>query len=242
VDREPGETLIERGANADALFVLVEGSIQLIRPQDEDVVVLAEGDVVGVSCLLNRVSYEGDATARTAVRALRISKRLLDSLVAQCPALGDVLLEVLGRRLVATLVRTSSMFASFDNGTRSEIAAMFDVRRADMGTTVLVAGKRPDGLYIPMVGRLTALQADGTEIGALKLGRALGQHSILTHSPSPVTARADSDVLLLRLSARRFNELVARHPEIVAKLEELARSASSPTFSVIPAPRRKSSA
>ena len=118
IDLEPGENLIERGTTADALFALVEGSVQLIRATDEDAIVLSEGDVVGISCLLEQVSYEGDVTARTKVRALRISKLLLDRLVAQHPALGDVLLEVLGRRLVATLVRTSPMFSSFDNGAR----------------------------------------------------------------------------------------------------------------------------
>ena len=119
---------------------------------------------------------------------------------------------------------------------------MFDVRRAERGTAILEAGKRADGLYIPMIGRLTAIQADGKEIGGLKLGRALGQHSMLTGAPSPLTVRAESDVLVLRLSARRFNELVAEHPKMVAHLEELARRPSSPTFSLIPEPRRKNSA
>ncbi|MGB5192350.1 MAG: cyclic nucleotide-binding domain-containing protein [Polyangiales bacterium] len=239
VDLDPGEMLIERGTPADALYALIEGSVQLIRDQDKDAVVLSEGDVVGVSCLLNRVSYEGDVTASTPVRALRIAKDLLDSLVAECPALGDILLEVLGRRLVATLVRTSPMFSSFENGARAEVAAMFGARRAQMGTTILEAGKRADGLYIPMIGELTAVDANGEEAGSLKLGRALGQHSMLTGTPSTMTVRAASDVLLLRLSARRFNALVAKHPRMVAHLEELARRPSAPAFSLVPPPRTK---
>ena len=117
---------------------------------------------------------------------------------------------------------------------------MFGVRRANMGTAVLEAGRQADGLYIPMIGRLTAVRADGEELGALKLGRALGRHSMLTGAPSPLTVRADTDVLLLRLSARRFKELVDRHPEMVAHLEELARRPSAPTFSLIPERRKKS--
>ena len=158
----------------------IEGSVQLIREQDVEAIALSEGDVVGVSCLLNRGRYEGDVTASTPVRALRIGKALLDSLVAEYPPLGDILLEVLGRRLVATLVRSSPMFSSFENGARSEVAAMFSVRRAQMGTNILEEGKRADGLYIPMIGELTALHANGEEAGNLKLGRALGQHSMLT--------------------------------------------------------------
>lgn len=240
VTLEPGESLIERGTTADALYVLVEGSVQLIRAVDEDAVVLSEGDVVGISCLLERVCYEGDVTARTKLSALRISKLLLDRLVMEHPPLGDVLLEILGRRLVSTLVRTAPMFAGFDNGTRSEVAAMFEVRRASRGTAVLEAGKRADGLYVPMIGELTAIGMDGEELGRLKLGRALGQHSILTRTASPLTVMADSDVLVLRMSARRFHEVASKHPAMVAHLEELASRPETPTFSLVPAPYRKS--
>jgi CRP-like cAMP-binding protein len=236
---EPGESLIERGTTADALYVLVEGSVQLIRAVDEDALVLSEGDVVGISCLLERVCYEGDVTARTDVSALRISKLLLDRLVAEHPPLGDVLLEMLGRRLVSTLVRTAPMFAAFDNGTRAEVASMFEVRRADRGTKILEAGRQADGLYIPMIGELSAIGADGQELGRCKLGRALGQHSILTRTPSPVTLVADTDVLVLRMSARRFHQMSSAHPAMVAHLEELALRPDTPTFSLVPAAQRK---
>ncbi len=242
IDLDPGQNLIQRGTTADALFVLVEGSVQLVRAFDEDAVVLSEGDVVGISCLLQRVSYEGDVTARTKVRALRISKLLLDRLVEEYPALGDILLEVLGRRLVAILVRTSPMFSSFENEARTEVAGMFEVRRAYEGTAILEAGKRADGLYIPMIGELGAIGPDGTEVGKLKLGRALGQHSMLTRTPSPLTVRAESDVLVLRMSARRFRALVSEHPKLVSFLEELASRPSEPKFSLVPEPRRKSNA
>jgi CRP-like cAMP-binding protein len=236
---EPGENLIERGTTADALYVLVEGSVQLIRAMDGDALVLTEGDVVGISCLLERVNYEGDVTARTDVSALRISKILLDRLVAEHPPLGDVLLEMLGRRLVSTLVRTAPMFAAFDNGTRAKVASMFEVRRADRGTKILEAGRRTDGLYIPMIGTLSAIGADGEELGRLKLGRALGQHSILTRTPSPVTVMTDSEVLVLRMSARRFHEMASAHPAMVAHLEELALQPDTPIFSLMPAAQQK---
>ena len=119
---------------------------------------------------------------------------------------------------------------------------MFEVRRATAGTIILEAGKRPDGLYIPMIGQLVALDPEGEEVGDLKLGRPLGQHSMLTQTPSPLTVQAVSDVLVLRLSARRFQELVSKHPAMVAHLEELSRSPSSPAFSLVPEPRQKKGA
>ena len=139
-------------------------------------------------------------------------------------------------------MRTSPIFTSFDSDTRLKVAGMFEVRRANQGTTILEAGKKADGLYIPMIGALTATDATGEEIGSLKLGRALGQHSMLTRTPSPLTAKAATDVLLLRMSARRFHALVAAHPKMVAHLEELARRPSEPAFSLIPEPQHKKGA
>lgn len=241
IDLDPGESLIDRGTTADALYTLIEGSVQLIRPDDEHAIVLSEGDVVGISCLLERVNYEGDVTARTKVRTLRISKLLLDRLVAEYPALEEILLEVLGRRLVATLLRTSPMFSIFDDGARATVASMFELRRAEQGTAILEAGKRADGLYIPMIGALTVIGPNGLALGGLKLGRALGQQSMLSGAPSPLTVRAASDVLLLRLSARRFNELASTHPKMVAHFEDLAKRPSSPAFSLVPPPVHKRS-
>lgn len=242
IELPPGAILIERGTTADAFYVLIEGSAQFIRPQNEDSIVLSEGDVVGISCLLDHVTYEGQVTTRTQVRALRISKLLLDQLVQEHPVVADVMLEILGRRLVAMLLRSSPMFMGFDSQTRSKVASMFNVRRATMGTNILEAGMRADGLYIPMIGKLVAVGPDGDVVGELKLGRALGQHSMLTGKPSTMTVRADSDVLVLRLSARRFGELVAKHPKMVAYLEELARRPSSPSFSIVPGPQQKTGA
>jgi signal-transduction protein with cAMP-binding, CBS, and nucleotidyltransferase domain len=141
--------------------------------------------------------------------------------------------------LVATLIRTSPLFAGFDDTARSRVARMFEVRMATKGTIILQAGKRSDGLYIPMLGELIARNADGEELGKLKLGRALGQDSVLTQAVSPLTVEALSDVLVLRMAAARFNRLVARNPKMIAHLEALARRPSAPTFSLVPGPRKK---
>lgn len=234
VDLEDGQRLVEAGTTADALYALIEGSVELQWRNDEERIVLWEGDVVGVSTLLAHANYEADATARGRVRAMRISKLLLDRLVEEYPDLGDVLIEILGRRLVSTLVRTSPVFSVFDDGTRSEVANMFEVRRACEGTKLLEAEKRTDGLYIPLHGQLRAEDASGKELGKVKRGRALGQHSLLTDAVSPVTVLASTEVLVLRMPADRFHELVERHPRIVAHLRELARRPSQQTLSLFP--------
>lgn len=234
VDLEPGDRLFDKGTSADALFTLVEGTVQMIRRSDEDAIMLSEGEVLGISALLEHVRYEGDAIALTKVRALRISTASLDRLVAEYPRLRDILLEVLGRRLVSTLVRASPMFSSFDDAARAELAGMFEVRSAVSGTAILEAAKDVDGLYIPMIGELTVIGPSGERIGSLKLGQALGEHAMLTRTPSPITVKAASEVLLLRMSAGRFHELASKHPKMVAHLRELSKRPSPTTLSLLP--------
>ena len=223
IDVEDGQRLTTAGTSADALYVLVEGNAVGQRGPDMQGLLLGEGDVAGVSCLLSHVSYGEEVIACGRVRALRISGLLLNQLVQQHPPFGDVLLEVLSRRLVATLLRTSPIFTPFSESTRRKIAGMFEVRRAFAGTKLVEAGKRSDGMYLPLHGHVVVRAADGRRLGNMDLGRAIGQDSMLTGQASPITVEAASDVLVLRMSAPRFSNLLMKRPDIVQRFQMLNR-------------------
>jgi len=233
VDIEDGQRLVTAGTTADALFVLVEGNVVGQRGTDVRSLLLGEGDVAGVSCLLSNVNYGEDIIACGKVRALRISKLLLDRLVEKHPPFGDVLLEILSRRLIATLLRTNPIFTKFDEETRKRIAGMFEVRRAFAGTKILEAGKCSDGMYLPLHGRLVALREDGQRIGDMELGHALGQESMLTRQASPITVQASSDVLVLRMAAPRFSDLLMKRPDVVQHIGMLKRRKMGQTYSFV---------
>lgn len=221
VDVEDGRRLTASGASADALYVIVEGNAVGHRGEDLQTLLLGEGDVAGVSCLLSDVSYAEEVIACGRVRALRISKVLLDRLVHEHPPFGDILLEVLSRRLIATLLRTNAIFTGFDQTTRRSLARLFEVRRAVEGTQIVEAGKRSDGMYLPLHGRLIMRTADGRYLGTVELGRAIGQDSLLTREPSRFTIEAKSDVLVLRMGVPQFSKLLMKRPDIVQRFQRL---------------------
>lgn len=223
VDVGNGQRLTTAGTNADALYVLVEGNAVGHRESDSQNLLLGEGDVAGVSCLLSNVNYAEDVIACGRIRALRIGKILLDQLVREHPPFGDVLLEVLSRRLIATLLRTNPIFTAFDQRTRANIARLFEVRRAHAGTRLVEAGKRPDAMYLPLHGRVVVRSASGKRLGNLELGRAIGQDSLLTREPSRATIEAASDVLVLRMPVDRFSRLLMKRPDIVQRFQMLHR-------------------
>ena len=223
IDVEDGQHLVTSGTDAEALYVLVEGNAVGRRGNDIRTLLLGEGDVAGVSCLLSNVSYGEDVIACGRIRALRIGKLLLDGLVKQHPPFGDVLLEILSRRLVATLLRTNPIFTAFDERTRRQIAGSFEVRRALAGTKIVEAGKRSDGLYLPLHGRIVVKRDDGRHLGHMELGRAIGEESLLTRRPSPVTVEAVTEVLVLRMPAAVFGSLLMKRPDVVQHIQILKR-------------------
>ncbi len=223
------------GTSADALFVIVEGTVEVQVEGDATPLALGEGDVVGVSCLLKDVTYHQDVIARGRVRCLRISKTLLDDLVEGYPAVGDVLLEILCRRLISGFIRTSPLFTHFDKASLLEVAKMFEVRRAPAGTRLLDSNKRSDGLYIPLLGELAAFDRDGQRLGKLRLGQAVGQWSLLTRGPAAITVQAVSEALVLRMPGSRFHQLASTKPALVVHLRELARAAIDRDVALIPA-------
>lgn len=219
VDVGDGQRLTTAGTSADALYVLVEGNAVGCRDIDHQNLLLGEGDIAGVACLLSNVSYAEDVLACGRVRALRIGKPLLDALVREHPPFGDVLLEVLSRRLIATLLRTNSIFTGFDKSTRVNIARLFEVRRARTGMRLVEAGKRSDGMYLPLHGQLTVRAPSGRRLGTMELGLAIGQDSLLTREPSRITVEAASDVLVLRMPVDRFSKLLMKRPDIVQRFQ-----------------------
>jgi len=233
VDAEDGERLVTAGTAADALYVIVEGSVVGQRGTDLRSLLLGEGDVAGVSCLLSHVSYGEDIVACGRVRTLRIDKLLLDQLVERHPPFGDVLLEVLCRRLIATLLRTNPIFTAFDETIRQEIASLFEVRRALEGTKIIEAGKRADGLYLPLHGRIVSRRADGTRIAEMELGHAIGEASLLMRKPSLITVQAGSDVLLLRMPSAQFGELLLHRPDVVQHIQILKRRSVDQGYSFL---------
>jgi CRP-like cAMP-binding protein len=117
------------------------------------------------------------------------------------------------------------------------IARLFEVRRALTGTKILEAGKRADGLYLPLHGRVVTKKADGTLIGHMELGHTVGQESLLTSKASLITVEAVSDVIVLRMPMAQFSDLLLHRPDVVQHIQVIKRTNSLHGYSFV-SPRR----
>src|SRR5690606_7008881 len=117
---------------------------------------LGEGEILGETCLFPGVTRRADVVAKSALTVLSIGSEALRAIVAEHEKVGDVLYELLSKRLLANLLKTSELFSAFDPSTRSELAKLFELRRAAPGTLLFERDKRSDGMYVPLLGALGA--------------------------------------------------------------------------------------
>jgi CRP-like cAMP-binding protein len=219
VEFVPTAFIIVRDERAFALYAIVSGSARVIVRGSPEIR-LVEGDVFGEASLLDEGKRQADVRAETALMTLRVEKAALDRVVEEHPSVGDALFDLLARRLIANLMHTSPLFASFEPPVRLELAQKFEVRRAEPGTIIAERGRRSDGLYVLLAGNLTAEPAEGPATRIAR-GTAFG-HASLMGGPSDVTIRAATEAVLLRMPAAGFAALVAMYPPALAHLAETA--------------------
>lgn len=220
IELEDGNVLMRKGDPADALYGIVEGSVQVQIPGQNLKLTLAEGDVFGESCLLPGERRHADVIVLGHVLALKVPRETLNTLIGSYPRLAEVLLELLTRRLLGNLLQASPLFQEFDARGRQELAKTFEVRRAGGGTKLAEMGKVMDGLYISLTGTLRVTDASGNNAD-FGPGTMFGQGSLLTHEPSSVHVTALANMVLLRMPSESFHTLAMQFPSILMTVSEL---------------------
>ena len=67
----------------------------------------------------------------------------------------------------------------------------------------------------------------------MDLGQPIGEESMLMREPSKFTVQAASDVLLLRMPAPKFSDLLLKRPDIVQHVQTLKRQHMRQTCSYV---------
>jgi CRP-like cAMP-binding protein len=219
-----GATVVRQGEPALELFAIVEGAVRVEVPGVplEERPRLREGEVFGESCLFEGEPRKADVVVEGRLFALRIPRETLLEVAHRHARVGEVLFQLLSRRLLENLTRTSPLFRPFDGPTRVRLARLFELSRAAAGTRLFVEGKRADGVYVALTGRIELV---GGVLGAraeVGPGAVIGQDSLLSRTPSPTTATTLADMVVLKLPSARFLEVASEYPAALEELSELA--------------------
>lgn len=217
LEAEAGEVVFRRGDHADALYAIVEGAVRVEVPSRP---VLREGELFGEACLSGSARRSADVTVEQRLVALRFPRTLLDRIKPAAPALERVLVEALGRRVLATAIASSRLFAPLSSAERRELGLLFDLRRAVPRLPLLSRGKTSDSLYVVLSDELDVELEDGTR-RVLGSGSLVGERAVWRPGPSNVTALAPRGAVVLQLTAAKLAAMAAARPVLARHLASL---------------------
>jgi 2-oxoglutarate dehydrogenase E1 component len=123
---EPEQSLFRAGEPGDALYVVVEGALRVVR-RDQVLGVVGAGEVAGELAIVDRKPRSADVLAHTPVSLLKLPARAFEEIVSRSPALARSLLQVLAGRMRqanAQQEKVDLLVRSFRN--RGHVVAQLD--------------------------------------------------------------------------------------------------------------------
>ena len=182
---------------------------------------LGAGSFIGEVALMTDQPRSATVTATADAELLRIDRKTLSYVLATHGEVLAAVLRFVRDRLVDRWTRTSPMFRPFDAEQRAEIASRFNFLEIERGSTLLAAGRKPDGLYIVLAGRFQ-VHRDGSQVAQVGPGELIGETALLSGGTfkSDVVARGKG--LALCLPAADFREMIMTHPHVLEYVGEHA--------------------
>jgi ATP-binding cassette subfamily B protein len=130
--------------------------------------------------------------------------------------------------LEANRLRRVPLFADLPAETLALLASRLQLERYAPGETIIRQGDIGDRLYLIDRGRVEVVVAGGPageqQLNTLHEGDYFGEIALLMDTPRTATVRALGPVQLLALSKADFLALLARQPEIAARLAPVVQS------------------
>lgn len=225
-DVPEGQAIVVEGEKGASMFVVVQGSVKVVRngPPPRVVDEIGEGGIFGEIGLLADVPRVASVIASEESLLLEVTRSLLDELAARHPALPAVLGRFYKERLLANLVRSSELFRLFSDAALARLIDRFELRTAERGEELIKQGDTGRGLFVILRGRCAAYDVpSGEEYPEMSEGAVFGEIALLELCPATATVRAETRCVLLFLPRKAFAEEVLKNHDAAKKLEIIAR-------------------
>ncbi len=226
---KPGEVLIHQGEVADNVYVLVAGSLEVVRQLDTDSAVLGvidqPGAVIGEIVAMAGGARTATVTARSETEVLQLSAEEFQQYLLANPDLADEMVAVAVRRVeqVELTEILATHFSIADRGLVADTCDRVEWRRFNHGETLFREGDPSDSVYIVVRGRLAASARDpidgrDVKIGEMGRGDVVGDLGVLGHTPRNATVTAVRDSVVALLDEPTFRGLLESRPGMMIDL------------------------
>jgi len=226
-DFDSGDLIIRQGDQGDTMFILVEGSVAVVREGEPRVTLslLSEGAFFGEYALLTDLQRTATIEALEECTVLTISRKVMRDLVVEHPPVFKVLLRFFRDRMLGNLTHTHNLFRPFTREQRHALMGQFSFLEVSPGRTLVEQGREPDGLYLLVCGR-AHVHRPGKLASPLETGEMFNKTALMSRTMSSHTVRTRSKSWLLWLSRKDFRELIMTHPHVLETLAEAGVTAA----------------
>ncbi len=203
-----GDVLIREGSAADALYVVVDGSLDVVHTRTGEEIAL---DRIGVGGVVGEVALLEDRPRLATVRAsnhgaasvLRLDHHVVAAVLEVHPEVRDAMAAGVRWARVNSAIRGHAVFSSLPVDVLVEVLDAFELVELDAGDELPDAG---DGLYVVETGRVLLSADDGgtyVEVGDLGPGDLFGEGTAAGDAAvgARIQARSDSSLFRLGLGA-----------------------------------------
>ncbi len=220
------DVLMTQGDAADALFVVVTGSLDVTDEQGASAShlgTMGPGDVVGEIALVSAEQRTSTVRATSATTAVRLTREGVEALVAARPDIADRLAGSAGRRLRHQRLQRHLLqaFPGTSQQLLEELSARARWELAVAGQLVFAQGDPADHALLVVSGRLRVSTAqDGADqvLAEIGPGRLVGESALIDGGQRTASVRALRDTELACFPRDLLHELVDRHPHAVLDL------------------------
>lgn len=215
-----GEFLFREGDEATSFFVVVDGTLELLRQKDGREVALRhakKGEAFGLFGLFSAQLRAASSRAIGDCTILEISAQKLQQLVAQDEALHQRMLHFYQERLVEGFM-SSKLFSDIDSIARARLIGRFLLREYEAKEVLLNPGEVTNLIAVVTHGRL--ILEDRSKLGQsarefeVTQGQFLAITCAMSGQPSKVRVLAPEFATVALLSHKNLNELLRDYPAL----------------------------
>jgi cAMP-dependent protein kinase regulator len=172
--------------------------------------------------LLSRAPRAASVVACRPSILLVAQRNALELVADKRPGVGVELAAHCRRRMVANLLRTSTVLLTVDKLERPALVERFETKVFEKGEKLLESGKDTSGLHLIASGEVAVIghedSGENFVIATLGVGETVGEVSLLFRRKANADVVAVHPTVTLHLPREDFLDLIREHPAVLAAL------------------------
>ncbi len=236
----PGEVIIEQDTPGDAIYIVAEGDVAVVRRDssgdEHELARLGPGAFFGEMAIVSRAPRAAEVRAIERTVVLRADKSGMEDLASRSPDVGNVLIAFCHARMIENLMRVSPVLSPVPVPRRPDVIALFGTDYFEAGGLVIKEGQAARGLFLIVSGRVSVVRQEDDEpivLASLGPGDVFGEISLLMRRPSTATVIAEEDTAVLCLPASDFHEVTREFPELLKGAFDIALEREAENNSIV---------